>query len=40
MPPQTRLMNYADYEKAENQRRLELQMFHFREMNMNKDLII
>ena len=37
MPQQTRLMNY---EKAENQRRLELQMFHFREMNMNKDLII
>ena len=37
MPPQTRLINY---EKAENQRGLELQTFHFREMNMNKDLII
>ena len=36
MLPQTRLINY---EKAENQQRVELQTFHFREMNMNKDLI-
>ena len=33
---QTRLINY---EKAENQRRVELQTFHLREINMNKDLI-
>ena len=36
MLPQTRLINY---EKAENQHRVQLQTFHFREMNMNKDLI-
>ena len=33
---QTRLINY---EKAENQRRVELQTFHLREINMTKDLI-
>ena len=31
-----RLINY---EKAENQRRVELQTFHLREINMSKDLI-
>ena len=35
-PQQTRPINH---EKGENQRRVELQTFHFREINITKDLI-